>query len=90
MSLCSSLPAWVARVFLIEKQHTSPLLSDEEILEEAKAELFYAYNILNNIEQSDMMDWAIFNLRAAEEKYSFVLRRIKNNAKTKSSRADSI
>lgn len=90
MSFCWSLSNWAARVFSIKKEPAVSLPSDEEILKEAKDELLYAYNILDNIEQSDMMDWAIFNLRAAEEKYNFILRRVKRNMGNHSSRAEDI
>ncbi|SHH23038.1 Protein of unknown function [Thermosyntropha lipolytica DSM 11003] len=71
----------VAKCFCLKSDITCRLPSDLEMLEDAKTELYQAHNILSHIEEPDMLDWAIFNLRAAEEKYNFILRRIKRRGK---------
>ncbi|MBO8159980.1 DUF2508 family protein [Thermosyntropha sp.] len=79
MSCRFSLLNFICRFFWLKKDDKVSLPSDQEILDEARNEIVYAYNILSNIDDPDMLDWAIFNLRAAEEKYNFILRRIKRN-----------
>lgn len=86
----SCLKNLLARLFWLKKDVPLSLPSEQEMLERAKSELDCAYNILSNIEEPDMLDWAIFNLRAAEEKYNFILRRIKGKKYCNSSKAGSI
>lgn len=90
MPFSSCLANLVSRILWLKKDTQFCLPSEQEMLEKARFELYCAYNIFSHIEEPDMLDWAILNLRAAEEKYNFILRRIKEKTSRNSSQAGSI
>lgn len=47
-------------------------------LENAKKEWEEAKNIFENVSEPDLVDYAIYNVEAAERKYVYLLRQIKN------------
>lgn len=46
-------------------------------LEKAKKEWEEAKNIFENVSEHDLVDYAIYNVEAAEKKYVYLLRQIK-------------
>lgn len=50
-------------------------------LENAKKEWEEAKNIFENVSEPDLVDYAIYNVEAAERKYVYLLRQIKNENK---------
>lgn len=53
-------------------------LTDEDILKQAQQELEEAYNVFTLAEEPDMIDFAVYKLKAAEKRYGYLLKRIKN------------
>lgn len=47
-------------------------------LENAKKEWEEAKNIFENVSEPDLVDYAIYNVEAAEQKYVYLLKQIKN------------
>ncbi|WMJ78274.1 MULTISPECIES: YaaL family protein [unclassified Sedimentibacter] len=47
-------------------------------LESARKEWEEAKNIFENVSEPDLVDYAIYNVEAAEKKYIYLLRQIKN------------
>ncbi|WP_312814122.1 YaaL family protein [Sedimentibacter sp.] len=47
-------------------------------LENAKKEWEEAKNIFENVSEPDLVDYAIYNIEAAEKKYVYLLRKIKS------------
>lgn len=47
-------------------------------LENAKKEWEEAKNIFENVSEPDLVDFAIYNIEAAEKKYVYLLRKIKS------------
>lgn len=47
-------------------------------IENAKREWEDAKNIFENVSQPDLVDYAIYKVEAAEQKYIYLLRQIKN------------
>ena len=47
-------------------------------LENAKKEWEEAKNIFENVSEPDLVDYAIYNIEAAERKYVYLLKQIKN------------
>ncbi|NYB75127.1 YaaL family protein [Sedimentibacter hydroxybenzoicus DSM 7310] len=47
-------------------------------LENAKKEWEEAKNIFENVSEPDLVDYAIYNIEAAERKYVYLLRKIKS------------
>lgn len=50
---------------------------DREMVQQAGAELRQAYQVLSRVEDSDMVDYAVFTLNAAEKRYGYLLRKLK-------------
>lgn len=49
------------------------------IIENAKKEWEDAKNIFENVSQPDLVDYAIFKVEAAEQKYIYLLKQYKND-----------
>ena len=54
---------------------------DREMVQEAGAELRQAYQVLSRVEDSEMVDYAVFTLQAAEKRYGYLLRKLKEEEK---------
>lgn len=78
MGLYSSL--WMKAKQLLEfNQHRQPeaVITDEDLLEEAHQELMEARSLFMQARDPEMIDYAIFHLKAAEQRYDYLIRRIK-------------
>ncbi|MEN6349232.1 MAG: DUF2508 family protein [Syntrophomonas sp.] len=53
-------------------------ISDEELLEQAHQDLVQAQNVFSRVEDPDMIDYAVLNLIAAEKRYNYLIKKIKN------------
>ncbi|MDD2620209.1 MAG: DUF2508 family protein [Syntrophomonadaceae bacterium] len=53
-------------------------LSDEAMLKEAHREMMQAHNLFSRVEDAEMIDYAVLNLIAAEKRYNYYLKKIKN------------
>lgn len=49
-------------------------------IENAKKEWEDAKNIFENVSQPELVDYAIYNIEAAEKKYTYLLKQIKNSS----------
>ncbi len=49
-------------------------------LENARKEWEEAKNIFENVSEPDLVDYAIYNIEAAEKKYVYLLRKIKSES----------
>lgn len=49
----------------------------EQMLELAKQELEAAHNLFARAEDPEMIEYAVFNLKAAEKRYDFLIKRAK-------------
>ena len=54
---------------------------DREMVQQAGAELRQAYQVLSQVEDNDMVDYAVFTLQAAEKRYGYLLRKLKEEEK---------
>lgn len=61
---------------LIKEEKPINIVSDEEVLENAHQELQEARNVFASIDK-DFVDYAIYNLKAAEEKYNQLIKKAK-------------
>jgi hypothetical protein len=52
----------------------------ERMLELAKQELESAYNLFARAEDPDMIEYAVFNLKATEKRYDYLIKRAKQQA----------
>lgn len=53
------------------------LVSDEELLQQAHRELQEAHSRFSMAEEAELIDCAIYSLKAAEMRYDYLIRRIK-------------
>lgn len=54
---------------------------DKAALQEASLELRQAYQVLAEVEDADMVDYAVFTLQAAEKRYGYLLKKLKEQEK---------
>lgn len=53
-------------------------MSDEAMLQEAYREMVQAQNLFSRVEDAEMIDYAVLNLKAAEKRYNYLLKKIRN------------
>jgi uncharacterized LabA/DUF88 family protein len=53
------------------------IITDEQLLEGAYQELVEARCLFTQAQEPDMVDYAVFRLKAAEQRYDYLIRRIK-------------
>lgn len=68
----------IFEIFKIQKRSS---YKDEAFtnIESAKKEWEDAKNIFENVSQPDLVDYAIYKIEAAEQKYIYLLKQYKNN-----------
>lgn len=54
---------------------------DQEMVKEAGNELRQAYQILSQAEEEEMVDYAVFTVKAAEKRYSYLLKKFREQEK---------
>ncbi|MDD3268953.1 MAG: DUF2508 family protein [Syntrophomonadaceae bacterium] len=84
MGLAAKLWSLVCDHIFLHDEITSRVdISDEAMLEEAYQELMQAQNLFSRVEDTEMIDYAVLNLIAAEKRYDYVLKQIKNRESIK-------
>lgn len=53
--------------------------SEEQMVEEAHQALIQAQNLFARVEDPDMIDYAIYSMKAAEERFDFLVKAIKSH-----------
>jgi hypothetical protein len=53
--------------------------SEEQMVEEAHQALIEAQNLFARVEDPDMIDYAIYSMKAAEERFDFLVKAIKSH-----------
>lgn len=54
---------------------------DREMIQQAGEELSQAYQVLSRVEDQEMVDYAVFTLQAAEKRYGYLLKKLKEQEK---------
>lgn len=57
---------------------------NRKILQEAGDELRQAYQILSHADEEDLVDYAVFAVKAAEKRYGYLLKKLKEQEKKES------
>ncbi len=80
MSLGSNIWNKACRLLNLKEDELQPEpeASDEDILQQAHEELQQAHNCFAHLQEPDMVDYAIYKIKAAEKRYDYLIRRIKN------------
>ncbi|MGR6837242.1 DUF2508 family protein [Syntrophomonas erecta] len=56
--------------------------NDYEMVEQAKKELEQARNLFTRVEDPDMVEYAVYNLKAAEKRFDYLIKRLKKPGNT--------
>ncbi|HCF49698.1 MAG TPA: hypothetical protein DER60_05410 [Syntrophomonas sp.] len=84
MGLASKIWAKTKEYICMKEEPASDAYGQEQMLELAKQELDLAYNMFSRAEDPDMIECAVFNLKAAEKRYDFLIKQAKQQSgKTK-------
>lgn len=54
------------------------LWSSDEILEQAQKDWLFAYKIFDEVTDPELMEYAIYNLKATEKRYMFILNKYRS------------
>jgi len=57
------------------------LRSTDEILEQAKKDWLCAYRIFDEVTDPELMEYAIYNLKATEKRYMFILNKYRGKVR---------
>jgi len=81
MKVCLNLWNKVCGIFWLRydaPDRAQETISDEIVLQQAQQELKQAHNLFDNLNEPDMLDYAIYKMKAAEKHYDYLLKRVKN------------
>lgn len=77
-ALWKKIPKAIKNYFCApRKRKTFP--SDEELLQQAHEELINAQNLFSRVDEREMVDCAIYYMKAAEVRYDYLIKKIKQN-----------
>lgn len=80
MGLASRLWEKTKNYMGMKEETANNAFGTEQMLEAAKQELDSAYNLFSRAEDPDMIECAVFNLKAAEKRYDFLIKQAKLQA----------
>lgn len=79
-SLTSKLAAWKRTDRDLEDNPS--IFTEENMIEEAHQALLQAQNLFSRVEDPDMIDYAIYSMKAAEERFDYLVKSIKSKKET--------
>lgn len=83
MGICSKLWHRACEHLLLQDDITCSVdMSDETMLKQAYQEMMQAQNLFSRVEDAEMIDCAVMNLIAAEKRYNYFLKKVKNRTQT--------
>ncbi|MDD3271073.1 MAG: DUF2508 family protein [Syntrophomonadaceae bacterium] len=78
MEIWSRLYSWLKTCRLLnENEQEKNDFSDRELLNEAHQELICAHNMFARVVDEEMVDCAIYSISAAEKRYNYLYKKIK-------------
>ncbi len=86
MDFCSNIWNKACRLLWLRedgRQQVNEHMSDECVLQEAHQELQQAQNWFANLDEPEMIDYAIYKIKAAEKHYDYLLKRIRIRSQDK-------
>ncbi|CUH95655.1 hypothetical protein P22_1729 [Propionispora sp. 2/2-37] len=63
--------------WLFEERHGLALPGLPELVEQARKEWLYAQQYFNNVNEPDLVEYAIYLIKASEKKYNYLLKQAK-------------
>lgn len=61
----------------MQQEKNNAEFSDEKLLQQAVEDLKEAHELFYRVQEEDMVDFAVYNLKAAEKRHDFLLKRVK-------------
>ena len=80
MGIASKIWAKTKELICMKEEPISYPFGAEEMLAQAKKELDSAYNLFSRAEDPDLIECAVYNLKAAEKRYDFLIKQAKQQA----------
>ena len=85
MQIWSRLYSWLKTYHLLNgNQQKHVAFSDRELLKEAHQELMCAHNMFARVVEEEMIDCAIYSINAAEKRYNYLYKKIKQEYNSES------
>ena len=85
MQIWSRLYSWLKTYHLLNgNQQKHVAFSDRELLKEAHQELMCAHNMFARVVEEEMVDCAIYSINAAEKRYNYLYKKIKQEYNSES------
>lgn|GEM_PF-572403 len=82
MGIWSRLHNWFLSCQVLNKEDQGNTdFSNYELLKQAHLEIMCAYNMFDRVVDEDMVDCAIFSINAAEKRYSYIIKSIRQEQK---------
>ena len=75
-SIIAKLTVWKKNGQEIAADGPKPF-SEENMIEEAHQALIQAQNLFSRVEDPDMIEYAIYSMKAAEERFDYLVRTVK-------------
>lgn len=86
MKICSKIWNWASKFLILREEEEiekKPSLMD--MLQDAHREVQEAENLFARVEGKEMVDYAILNLQAAEKRYNYLLKAVRQPEKPEQS-----
>ena len=82
MRICSIIWNWACKYLVLkEEDENKKEVSLEDMLQDAHREVQEAENLFARVKDEEMIDYAILNLQAAEKRYNYLLKTMKEQGK---------
>lgn len=79
MSICSTLWNKACEHLSLREKEITKRGSDKEAIKEAHQKLTEARNLFAMVDDPEMIDYAIYKLKAAEKRYDYLIKLIKKD-----------
>jgi len=80
MTVWDSLCQAIKLIFSDQEEGHSEFWPDKRILDHAKRDWIMAYKIFQEADDPELIDYAIYNLKAAEKRYMYLLKQLQAEA----------
>jgi hypothetical protein len=86
VKICATIWDWACNYLVLKEDDESKKeVSLEDMLQDAHREVQEAENLFARVEDEEMIDYAILNLQAAEKRYNYLLKTMKEQGKAEES-----
>ena len=62
---------------ILKPEEETEIIGDDEIITQALEEINQAWNLFSEVEDPELIDYAVYSLKAAEVKYNYLVKRLK-------------